>query len=163
MEVVDACSAVLSNREVLDLLIKNGKLIAGGHKKKQQTNLATILYETTSYLESSPISQTNLSNIAEFLNLLKSQQPAFELSRAEKIQIVNLLPQNATELHLIIDNIEERFTEEQRNYLLELVQTTLKKKPTSSGGSNCNTTTENHLVEDSDDISRKRIKQELNA
>lgn len=115
MEVIDECSSIISNREVLDLLQSTS-----GNK---HTNLATILYETTSYLESSPASGFSMSNLAEFLDVIKERK--YSLTKLEKIQIANLKPQNETELHLIIDNIEEKLTEEQRNDLLMLIQSYL--------------------------------------
>lgn len=118
MEIVESCSLLLSNREVLDLLRNN--IIS-----KKQTNLATILYETTSYLESSPAVNCSSTNITQFLDIIKERK--YNLSKMEKIQLVNLQPQNETELHLIVDNIEEKLTDEQRNDLLELVQVILNK------------------------------------
>lgn len=112
MEVVESCSALLSNREVLELLRSN--------ITKKPTNLATILYETTSYLESSPAASTSIASLTEFLDQVKEHK--FDLTKVEKIQLANLKPQNETELHLIVDNIEERFTEQQRVDLLQLVQ-----------------------------------------
>lgn len=120
MELVNDCSELLCNREVLDTL-KN-------YTSKKQTNLATILYETTAYLDSSPAASSSIANVARFLDTLKNKQ--YELSKIEKVQLLNLQPQNETELHLIIYNIEERFTEEQRVELLNLLQT-LSKEDTS--------------------------------
>lgn len=115
MEVVEACSALLSNREVLELLKKNSS--------KRHTNMATILYETSSYLESSPVTNYSVPDLGEFLDLLKEKN--YELTRLEKIQLANLAPQSDTELHLIIDNIEERFSEEQRADLLKMINSFL--------------------------------------
>lgn len=117
MEVVDACSAHLSDREILDLLSNN--------TSKKQTNLATILYETTSYLESSPAATYSLANLVKFSDAIKECK--FDLTKIEKIQILNVKPQNEIELNLIVDNMSERFTEDQKNDLLNLVQTLLEK------------------------------------
>lgn len=116
MDVVEACSSVLSNQEVLHLLKRNNI----GNKK--QTNLATITYETTAYLNSTPAASTNLEALEAFLQSIKERK--FELSKLEKIQIANHMPQNETELLLIVDNLEDRFTEEQRADLLRLIAQT---------------------------------------
>lgn len=129
MEVVEACSTLLSNREVLELLKKNSS--------KKHTNMATILYETSSYLESTPVINYSIQELGEFLDLLKEKN--YELTRIEKIQLANLAPQNETELHLIVDNIEERFTEEQRADLLKIINI--------------------HLIEPSGDKSRKKVRK----
>lgn len=85
--------------------------------------MATILYETSSYLESSPVTNYSVPDLGEFLDLLKEKN--YELTRLEKIQLANLAPQSDTELHLIIDNIEERFSEEQRADLLKMINSFL--------------------------------------
>lgn len=112
MEYIKGCTEPMSNRQVLDLL--------KGYSSKKQTNLATILYETTSYLESSPAANSSTKNIATFLDTLKEKE--YDLTKMEKIQLVNLHPSNETELHLMIDNIEEKLTDEQRGELLELIR-----------------------------------------
>lgn len=113
MELSEAGSELFSNREVLTIL-KNYAI-------KKQTNLATILYETTSYLESGPSSTYSPQQLADFLIDLKK----YDLTRIEKVQLANLKPQNETELHLIIDNIEDKLTDEQRAELLKSIETFL--------------------------------------
>jgi DNA-directed RNA polymerase subunit F len=128
MELIEVHSEILSNHEVLSTL--------KSYPSKKQTNLATIIYEATSYLESSPAVTYSDTALAEFLNKLRDNK--YDLTRIEKVQLVNLKPQNETELHLIIDNIEDRFTDEQRLELLSLIKDTLnlntnkdKKKKTT--------------------------------
>lgn len=137
MDIVDSCSDMLSNKEVLNLLKSNH--ISGGSKK--QTNLATIAYETISYLESTPAAQTSLKSISNFLSNLEEKK--YELTKQEKIQIVNLCPKNDVELGLLIDNIEERFTDEQRLDIISMV-TSIPDEQVSS--------------KEEEDSSRKRLK-----
>lgn len=92
--------------------------------------MATILYETSSHLESTPVINYSVPQLGEFLDILKEKQ--YEFTRMEKIQLANLTPQNATELHLIVDNIEERFSEEQRTDLLGIINSTLIESSGSS-------------------------------
>lgn len=111
MEVIEICSAQLTNRETLDFLKSN--------VGRRHIDLATILYETTSYLESSPALSCSQESCTKFKDAIKAKK--FDLSPLEQIQLINLRPQNPTELHLIIYNIEERFDENQREQILELV------------------------------------------
>ena len=117
MEIVETCSEVLPNRQVLDML-KN-------YSSRNQTNLATILYETTSYLESSPAATSSLSDLSEFLDIIKER--GWDLTKMEKVQLVNLKPKNEAELLIIIDNIDEKLDENQRADLIDLIQTHLEK------------------------------------
>lgn len=115
MEVIEKCSCSLSNKEVLDIL--NSKVY------KKHTNLATILYETTEYLNTSGAASVTREDITNFLNIIKMKK--YELTKIEKIQIVNIRPQNEVELHLIVEMIEERFNEEQRDDLISIINNTL--------------------------------------
>lgn len=124
MEVVETSTEMLCNRQVLDFL-KN-------YTSKKQTNLATILYETSSYLESSPIASSSLTNVSEFLDIVRERK--YDLTKMEKIQIINLKPENDVELQLIIDNIDDKMNEQQRIDLLALIQSTLFKPSTESDG-----------------------------
>jgi len=45
----------------------------------------------------------------------------FGLTRAEVLQVINLAPCSAVEVHLIVDECEERLSEEQVTQLLEVV------------------------------------------
>lgn len=112
MEVVEACSAHLSNIETLELLQSNA-----GRKHK---DLATILYETTSYLQLSSASKSSKENFVKFKNAVEEKN--FNLKPLEVIQLANLKPQNITELHLIIDNIEDKFDAGQLEQILMLVK-----------------------------------------
>lgn len=120
MEIVEDCSELLTNRQVLEM-IKN-------YSSKKQTNLATILYETTSYLESSPAVTSSLADISEFLNAVKECK--YNLTKMEKLQLVNLKPKNETELLIIIDDIDAKLDEQQRSNLLELIERHLEKPVT---------------------------------
>lgn len=87
--------------------------------------MATILYETTSYLESSPAATSSLSDLSEFLDIIKER--GWDLTKMEKVQLVNLKPKNEAELLIIIDNIDEKLDENQRADLIDLIQTHLEK------------------------------------
>lgn len=136
MEVLEECSGLLSNSEVLDILKSK--------TYKKHASLATIIYETTEYIESSNAASLSVSDIEDFLKAIKEKN--YELTKIEKIQIANIIPQNEVELHLIVEMIEERFTEQQREDLLQIIQDTL-----------------NNPSKDDDNNPRKKFKQEPNA
>lgn len=122
MEVVNDCKALLSNQEVLTLLedIQSGK---NGCKtpNNQQQNLATIVYETVKYLEKTACRHQTPEVIKEFVRKVEP----FKLTKAEKLQLLNQRPTTAVEIQLLIEESEERLTEQQTEQLLDIIAETL--------------------------------------
>ncbi len=122
MEVVDARAAILSNLEVYSLLqdIQSG---SNGQKKPSRTqpHLATITYSTLKYLENTPCKDQSAEIVQKFMKAVES----FNLTKAEKLQLLNQRPTSAVEIQLIIEESEERLTEDQIEQLLDLVASTL--------------------------------------
>ncbi|KAB0793912.1 hypothetical protein PPYR_01148 [Photinus pyralis] len=114
MEVINSNSAQLSNYEVLKHL---QQLKDGRKKDKRQGQLATITYETLRYLENTPCNQQTPETITA---CLKALEP-FNLSKNEKLMIINSPPTTALEIQLMIEESEERLTEEQVNEILKIV------------------------------------------
>ncbi|XP_045585308.1 DNA-directed RNA polymerase III subunit RPC9 [Procambarus clarkii] len=120
MEVVNSKGAVLSNCEVYSLL---QDLCQQGNKgrrnlTKTQTHLANIAYDTLKYLEKTPCRNQNPEIIQSFLQSVKN----FKLTKAEKLQLINLRPTTPVEMQLIIEESEDRLTEEQVEELIGLVE-----------------------------------------
>ncbi|KAG2365090.1 RNA polymerase Rpb4-domain-containing protein [Suillus spraguei] len=128
MEVVNARSALLSNFEVLNLLreldaehiartktairVKKEEEAAGKNSHDTQTeeiseNLRTVELEAIQYL-SADYQPTLHQSDAGVTQLVRGLQP-FELSKAEKLQIVNLAPTEPVELYVIVEELEDRF------------------------------------------------------
>lgn len=122
MEVKNENSAFLSNLEVLKLL---KDLQAGRHKQqkpnKHQQNLGTITYETIKYLERTPCALQNPERVTAFMLAMKD----FELTKAEKLQLLNNRPTSMVEMYLMVEEIEERMTEEQMARLMDAIITHL--------------------------------------
>ena len=117
MELKKDCAAMLSNYEVLTLLsdLQTGK----GQKKPNtsQTHLATVSYETVKYLGNTPCAKQSPEIISKFM---KAVQP-YKLTKSEKLQLLNQRPSTAVEIQLIVEESEERLTEEQIYELLTVV------------------------------------------
>ncbi|KAJ7269640.1 RNA polymerase Rpb4-domain-containing protein [Mycena rebaudengoi] len=137
MEVINPRAALLSNYEVLSLLrdlesehlartktahrIKKEEEVAGVNSAfppgggKDPTvvevseNLRTISFEAIQYL-SSDYQPTSAQTPETITQLVKSLEP-FGLTKAEKLQIVNLAPQNHIELYVIVEELEDRLAE----------------------------------------------------
>ncbi|KAJ7032003.1 HRDC-like protein [Mycena alexandri] len=137
MEVVNPRAALLSNYEVLSLLrdlesdhlartktairIKkeeeasglNSNFPAGGGKDptvvEVSENLRTVSFEAIKYL-SAEYQPTASQTPEAITQLIKSLEP-YDLTKAEKLQIVNLAPQQHIELYVIVEELEDRLAE----------------------------------------------------
>ncbi|KAJ8934064.1 hypothetical protein NQ318_012495 [Aromia moschata] len=112
MEIVNANCATLSNYEVLKHLQK-----IKDSKKKHKGQLATITYETIRYLENTACSEQTPENIKECLNALAP----FNLNKTEKLMIINSPPTTALDIQLMIEESEERLSEQQAEQILEII------------------------------------------
>ena len=114
-------AALLSNYEVLSILSDvNNK----DNKKDLEPNARTIVYETSQYLNQFVASKQSAQVISDFVKSVRS----FGLTEAETLQLLNLHPTSAVEIQLIVEESEERLTEEQVDALLEIIEKTLPGK-----------------------------------
>ncbi|KAG7090776.1 hypothetical protein E1B28_009861 [Marasmius oreades] len=143
MEVIDARSALLSNFEVLSLLreLENEHIArtktalrikreeeASGTTSKRPTdavtseNLRTIQVEAIQYLSADH--QATRSQTAEGVRRLCRNLRQYDLTKAEKLQVVNLAPTKPVELYVIVEELEDRLGDTMTN-VLEIVQSSL--------------------------------------
>ncbi|KAJ7185788.1 RNA polymerase Rpb4-domain-containing protein [Mycena filopes] len=137
MEVVNPRAALLSNYEVLSLLrdlesdhlartktairIKkeeeaaglSSTVPAGGGKDptvvEVSENLRTVSVEAIQYL-SAEYQPTSSQTPEAITQLVQALEP-YDLTKAEKLQIVNLAPQQHIELYVIVEELEDRLAE----------------------------------------------------
>lgn len=139
MEILNKNVALLSNYEVYDLLkrIKEDQTNKLLRKKKLDPNnaaenvdkhLPTVVYESLKYLEKSVCVEQCAHRVADFLTKLDEKRDEFKLTKAEKLQILNLRPCNAVELQAIIEDSEERFSIEHMDSLLDFIQKNLTEQ-----------------------------------
>ncbi|GJE97655.1 RNA polymerase Rpb4-domain-containing protein [Phanerochaete sordida] len=146
MEVVDRRSALLSNYEVLTLLrelesdhlakartalrIKKEEEASGSpvkhHVVQEEVceNLRTIEVEAIQYLaaEHQPTGAQSDDGIVQLTKKLS----AYDLAKAEKLQIVNLAPTEPVELYVIVEELEDRFGD-RIDDMLQTVRSSLTK------------------------------------
>ncbi|KAL4707388.1 hypothetical protein ACJJTC_008573 [Scirpophaga incertulas] len=107
METIKANSAFLCNYEVMQIL---QQLKDNTQKKhKREGSLATVTYETVHYLQNSDSRNETPQAIEKFLEALKP----FKLTKTEKLMMVNTPPRTELEIQLIVQESEERLSEEE--------------------------------------------------
>ncbi|CAO4365291.1 hypothetical protein L5515_014228 [Caenorhabditis briggsae] len=118
MEVLKQRVTVLTNQEVLSFLNavkkEEDNKVSGDRCKM----LATVVYETKKYLNSSPAATQNEAVICDLVPKLEP----FKLTGAETLQVVNMRPANTTDIQLLVEETEERFPSEEE---LEKLITTI--------------------------------------
>jgi len=114
MEIINTSYAVLSNFEVLQTLrnIKDTK------NKHGLRNLATIMYETIRFLEDGPSKTQTQENILAYLDAIKP----YKLSKEESLMLVNDPPTTPLHIQLLVEDSEERLSEEEVQQLLEITR-----------------------------------------
>ncbi|KDR23138.1 DNA-directed RNA polymerase III subunit RPC9 [Zootermopsis nevadensis] len=114
METIKANAGILSNYEVLRLL---QELRSQQKRSNTRSHLATITYETIQYLQDTPCSHQSPEIIHNFLKALEP----FKLTKAEKVMLLNSPPTTPLEIQLMVEESEERLTDEQVEQLLQIV------------------------------------------
>ena len=126
MEIINKNSALLSNFEVYKLLkeTKEKEDLKYKNSNNQQNidkNLPTIIYESLKHLEKSACINYSKEIIQNFLKDCEK----YQLTKVEKLQLLNQRPASAVELQLFVENSEERFTIEQMDEILEFINNSL--------------------------------------
>ncbi|XP_077527819.1 RNA polymerase III subunit I [Haemaphysalis longicornis] len=127
MKIIKESSAFLSNYEVLQLLkeVQGDKKTSKGksQQSKSVANLATVTYETVAYLEQTACALQTDENVEAFLEQISALP--FKLTKVEKLQLINHRPTTAVEIQLLIEESEERLSEDDVQTILDVVQRTL--------------------------------------
>ncbi|XP_049867607.1 DNA-directed RNA polymerase III subunit RPC9-like [Pectinophora gossypiella] len=115
METIKANAAFLCNYEVMQIL---QELKDNTQKKhKREGSLATVTYETVHYLQDTECKNQSAQAIQNFLEAMKK----FKLTKTEKLMMVNTPPRTELEIQLVVQESEERLTEEEVKNIIEIV------------------------------------------
>ena len=93
--------------------------------------------QVLSYLDERPCAEQSRESILNFVEELQKLSSAgnFELTDAEILQLVSNQPRSLVEIHLIVEECEERLTQEQVQTLLKLGYTLTVEDESDAGAS----------------------------
>lgn len=111
MEIINPNASILTNFEVINAL----KSMKSGKKKHGLRNLATITYETIQYLEDTACKGQTAESVVDFLRTMKQ----FNLTKNECLMMINDPPSSALHIQIMIEDSDERLTDEQVNRIIE--------------------------------------------
>jgi DNA-directed RNA polymerase subunit F len=123
MEIVDDRGPLLCDWEVLQHLCEQRD--ARSTRRTSQSVL-TIEFECIEYLKaapSGPLSKEQVNGLLQFL-------AAKELTKLERLMIVNQLPKTAVHFHVIVEECEERFADDEIEQILEVIRETVGHEKT---------------------------------
>jgi hypothetical protein len=117
MKILKVNSAQLSNYEVLELLQEPiPKHLA---KISQFQEFRTAIHTTKEFLKD-PMMPCSVQKQEQIETILEHLQK-FELTKMEKLMIINTRPINVVELMVLIEDCEVRFSQEQQQEILTLL------------------------------------------
>ncbi|KAG5979150.1 hypothetical protein E4U55_005500 [Claviceps digitariae] len=122
MKILEAQSAVLSNYEVYQHLTDQRDSYKQ-NKRRGPPNLETVVRELLQYLrtEPSPLSQKPLTYTPDCIAQLLEKLRPYELSKGEVVMMLNLRPASVAALNTIIEDMPERFSDEQQEDMVNSI------------------------------------------
>ncbi|KAL7944647.1 RNA polymerase Rpb4 domain-containing protein [Trichoderma barbatum] len=122
MKVIEAQAAVLTNFEVLQHLSQQ-KDRYKQRKRRGPPNLETVVRELIQYLQShpNPLSQKPSTYAPDCISQLLERLSPYELSKGEVVMILNLRPASVAALNTVIEEMGERFSEEQQEEMVTII------------------------------------------
>lgn len=93
-------------------------------RRRPPQSVQTISFEVLDYLKGqrcSRLTEAKLAGLCEWLS-------RFKLMKAERLQMINLLPESAVEFHVCVEECEERFEQGQIDEILAGMQSILNER-----------------------------------
>ncbi|KAK1761383.1 RNA polymerase Rpb4-domain-containing protein [Echria macrotheca] len=136
MKVLEAQTALLSNYEVYQHIVDTYKT-DNAKKRRIPGNLAMMVTEVLGYLRTapSPLAKQDETGayspeaLPRLIERLSEENFGSELTKAELLMIFNLRPSNNAVLSTTIEDMIERFTEEEQARLVEVFTEVLGSNP----------------------------------
>ncbi|KAK6826050.1 RNA polymerase III subunit C17 [Apiospora arundinis] len=135
MKVLESKSALLTNHEVFTFL-QNQEKEYQGQKRRGPGNLETLRRELLQYLkqEENPLSQNPPTYNEESIGKLLERLRPYEIQKGEMVMIMNLRPVNIPMLNAVLEDMAERFTDDEQNDICTAVAEVLGTFPPKAEG-----------------------------
>ncbi|KAI1780956.1 RNA polymerase II [Hypoxylon cercidicola] len=130
MKILEAQSAVLTNVEVYTFLSDQEKLYQK-ENRKGPANLETLRKEVLQYFEAppGPLSQKPQPFDAAAIPTLFQRLRPYQISKGEFIMLFNVRPTSIAVLNTVIEDMEDRFSEEKQQEILDIIAEILGQFP----------------------------------
>lgn len=114
MKIVQQNGGLLSNHEVAQVLKDRGADPQAGLNTRATASEKTVYSVLMKQCGGTIKSREELQKVMEELK-------PFKLTRAELVQVLNLAPASEVEVHLIVEECEDRLNEQQMDAFLQVV------------------------------------------
>ncbi|KAH8899621.1 hypothetical protein GQ53DRAFT_816738 [Thozetella sp. PMI_491] len=140
MKVLEAQNALISNFEVYQRLLDH-QTRKKEERKKMPGNLATMTREVLQYLRTPPgplrdqdtTGAYSPLSISKLMASLRAAGFQSEPTKAELLSILNIRPNNSALLSTAIEDLEERFTEDEQAKMIDIITEVLGQPPQANG------------------------------
>ncbi|KAK4122721.1 hypothetical protein N657DRAFT_656825 [Parathielavia appendiculata] len=140
MKILEAQNALLSNYEVYQHIIdqrkrnKEQNRRVPGNAHQIMTEVVTYLKEKPSPLEKQDETQAySPTAISQLLEKLREANLSSELTKGEILSILNLRPLSSALLSTAIEDMEERFGDEEQNKIVDIIGEVLGRPEPADG------------------------------
>ncbi|KAF5022619.1 hypothetical protein F66182_5334 [Fusarium sp. NRRL 66182] len=135
MKVIESQSAVLTNYEVYQHVVDQRERYKNA-KRRGPPNLETVVRELLQYLRTNPgpLSQEPLPYTEGCITTLLERLRPYNLAKGEVVMILNLRPASAAALNTVVEDMSERFNEDQQEAMVNIIHQVLGQFPAPEDG-----------------------------
>ncbi|KAM0345361.1 hypothetical protein ACHAPU_006522 [Fusarium lateritium] len=135
MKIVESQAAVLTNYEVFQHVTEQRERYKNANRRGPP-NLETVVRELLQYLRTNPgpLSQEPLPYSQGCISTLLQRLRPYNLAKGEIVMIINLRPASVAALNTIVEEMTERFNEEQQEAMVNIIAEVLGQFPASEEG-----------------------------
>ncbi|KAF4443259.1 RNA polymerase III subunit C17 [Fusarium acutatum] len=135
MKILEAQSAVLTNYEVYQHVSEQRERYKNA-KHRGPPNLETVVRELLQYLRTNPgpLSQEPLPYTEGCISRLLERLRPYNLAKGEVVMIINLRPASVAALNTVVEEMSERFNEEQQEAMVNIIAEVLGQFPAAEEG-----------------------------